>query len=37
MQAISGEKNRVICLDPATAFFEVNALDQKEFPEQKHF
>ncbi len=37
MQAISAEKNRAICLDPAVAFFEVKALDQKEFPEQKHF
>ena len=37
MQSIKGEKNRAVFLNPATAFFEVNALDQKEFPEQKRF
>ncbi len=30
------KKNRVICLDPATAFFEVNALDQKKISRIKN-
>ena len=37
MQSINAEKNRVVCLNPTSAFFEVNALDQKEFPKQKRF
>lgn len=37
MQSINGEKNRAVFLNPAAAFFEVNALDQKESPEQKRF
>lgn len=37
MQSINDEKNRAVFLNPAAAFFEVNALDQKESPEQKRF
>lgn len=37
MRAICAEKNRARFLDTSAAFFEVNALDQKEYPEQKRF
>ena len=37
MRAIRAEKNRARFLDTSAAFFEVNALDQKEYPEQKRF
>ena len=37
MRAIRAEKNRARFLDTSAALFEVNALDQKEYPEQKRF
>ena len=37
MRAIRAEKNRARFLDTSAAFFEVNALDQKEYLEQKRF